>query len=236
MNLNGNDKEFEALVEELNDEAQLVAYRAPYDNYRPSLLPRLLGGILVFCGNFVYGKEPSYLKFRAVEVIARVPYHSWASAAFTLMTMFYTSERKALALSTIKEYGVFASDNETMHVVVISALSKREGHAGFVRFTLIPMLFAFFYFWMSYILYLVRPRWSLETNYLFEQHAFDSYTRFLDLHGEELKHKLVDSEYLSWYGRRPRSQYEFFRSVRNDEIIHRNRSIHEIKLNEERIA
>lgn len=232
MELNGTDKEFEALNIELNDPEQLRAYKEKYDSYKPALLPRMLGGFLVFCGNLVYGKEPSHLKFRAVEVIARVPYHSWAAAAFTLMTMFYTDEKRAIKLSTIKDYSIFASDNETMHVVVISTLTRREGRAGFIRFTLIPMLFAFFYFWMSYVLYFIKPRWSLETNYLFEQHAFDSYQRFLDTKGEELKHKPVESEYLNWYGRNPRNQYEFFQSVRNDEIVHRNRSIHEIELNE----
>lgn len=235
MELNGTDAEFEALNKQLDDEEQMRAYKTPYDNYRPAILPRVLGGFLVFCGNLVYGREPTYLKFRAVEVIARVPYHSWASAAFTLMTMFYTSEERTMKLSKIKDYAILASDNETMHVVVLSTLSRREKRAGIIRFTIIPMLFAFFYFWMSYILYLIKPRWSLETNYLFEQHAFDSYTRFLELHADDLKRKAVDSEYLGWYGRHPRNQYEFFRSVRNDEIIHRNRSIHEIGLNEGRL-
>ena len=236
MKINGTDAEFEELIKQLNDEELMREYIAAYDNYKPAFLPRLLGGFLVFCGNLVYGREPSYLKFRAVEVIARVPYHSWASAAFTLMTMFYTSEERAMKLSKIKDYAILASDNETMHVVVISMLSKREKHAGIIRFTIIPMLFAFFYFWMSYVLYILKPRWSLETNYLFEQHAFDSYTRFLELHSEELKQKTIDSEYLNWYGRHPRNQYEFFCSVRNDEIVHRNRSIHEIELNENRLS
>ncbi|HUO50424.1 MAG TPA: alternative oxidase [Candidatus Paceibacterota bacterium] len=236
MELNGTDTEFELLIEQLNNEQALAAYKAPYDGYRPALLPRLLGKFLVTCGNLVYGKEPSYLKFRAVEVIARVPYHSWASAAFTLMTLFYADEKRALKLSTIKKYALFASDNETMHVVVISALSQKEERARVVRYTIIPMVFAFFYFWMSYVLYLIKPRWSLETNYLFEQHAFDSYQRFLDTRGEELKQKRVESEYLTWYGRHPRNQYELFRSIRNDEIVHRNRSIHEIELNERRVS
>jgi len=45
-----------------------------------------------------------------------------------------------------------------------------------------------------------------------------------------LKSKSIESEFLTWYGRHPRSQYEFFRSVRNDEIVHRNKSIHEISV------
>lgn len=219
--------EFETLIETLNDDAALAAYKAPYDNYRPSLLPRILGGFLVWCGNIVYGK-PSYLKFRAVEVIARVPYHSWASAVFTLLTMFYADEKRALKLSAISRFARFASDNETMHVVVISALARKEQRSGVIRHTLIPMIFAFFYFWLSYLLYLVNPRWSLETNYLFEQHAFDQYSLFLKENEVALKAKPIESDFLAWYGRHPRSQYEFFRSVRNDEIVHRNQSIHEI--------
>lgn len=229
MELVAGDKEFETLNTELNDAEQLRAYKVPYDEYHLHLLPRLLGGFLVQCGNLVYGREPSYLKFRSIEVIARVPYHSWSSAAYTLLTVFYSDEHKALKLSSISRYARIAQDNETMHVVVISHLARAEEKAGLIRHTLIPMLFALFYFWMSYILYLVRPRWSFELNYLFEQHAFEQYDRFLNRRGEELKKKPVESEFLTRYGRNPRNQYEFFRSVRNDEIIHRNQSVHAIE-------
>lgn len=225
-------EEFEKLIESLNDEATLQAYKEPLDGYRPGLLPRLLGGVLVWCGNLVYGK-PSYLKFRAVEVIARVPYHSWSSAAFTLLTLFYADEVRALKLSTISRFARFASDNETMHVVVISALARKEQRSGVIRHTLIPMFFAFFYFWMSYLIYLINPRWSFETNYIFEQHAFDQYSLFLKDNEAMLKSKPIESEFLAWYGRHPRSQYEFFQSVRNDEIVHRNQSIHEIGFHEQ---
>ena len=99
----------ELLIESLNDEATLQSYKEPLDTYRPGLLPRLLGGMLIWCGNIVYGRSPSYLKFRAVEVIARVPYHSWASAAFTLLTLFYSDEKRAPKLSTIARFARFAS-------------------------------------------------------------------------------------------------------------------------------
>jgi len=237
MDLHGSNKEFEALVSELCDDAQLEAYKKPYDNYPVSAVSRFLGRALVWCGNLVYGKEPSYLKFRAVEVIARVPYHSWESAVYTLLTMFYTNEKKALKLSTISRFARFAQDNETMHVVVISHIAKHNGlKAGFLRYTLTPVLFAFFYFWASFFLYLLKSRWSLELNYMFEQHAFDQYSRFLEIKRDELKGKTIGSEFLTWYGRHPRSEFDFFLSVRSDEIIHRNQSIHEIGLSEERLA
>ena len=234
METEKSNKEFEALIEQLNDEVQLQEYKKPFDDYKVGTLARVLGNFLVWCGNTVYGEAPSYLKFRAVEVIARVPYHSWSSAAFTLLTMFYADEKKALQLSTITKFVRLASDNETMHVIVVSQLAGDKQKAGIIRYTLIPMFFAFFYFWASYILYLANPRWSLELNYLFEQHAFDQYARFLEEHKEELLQKPISSDFLAWYGRNPKSQYEFFRSVRNDELVHRNRSIHEIAINEGR--
>ncbi|MBX9765151.1 hypothetical protein K2X83_00745, partial [Patescibacteria group bacterium] len=119
------DHKAEELVLKLNDEQELAAFKAKYDGYKPGFVPRILGSLLVFCGNAVYGKKPSYLKFRAVEVIARVPYHSWESAAFTFLTMFFMNEKKAIALSNVAWFGRMASDNETMHVVVISQLAKK---------------------------------------------------------------------------------------------------------------
>ncbi len=224
--------EYEKLIESLNNESSLLAYKKKYDGYRPSFLPRMLGGVLIWCGNTVYGRHPTYLKFRAIEVIARVPYHSWSSAIFTLLTLFYTDEEQALKLSTISRFTKFAADNETMHVVVISALARRHERASIIRHSLVPMLFAFFYFWFSYLLYLLNPRWSLEINYLFEQHAYLQYSLFLELNKKALMRCPIDNAFLTAYGRHPRSEYEFFRSVRNDELVHRNRSIHEITLHQ----
>ncbi|MBP6946164.1 MAG: hypothetical protein KBC74_02195 [Candidatus Pacebacteria bacterium] len=223
------DAELEILNSSLNDPVVLEEYKKRYDDYKPHLLPRILGHLLVWCGNTVYGKKPSYLKFRAVEVIARVPYHSWDSASFTFLTMFYQNEEKAMHLAQLSQFARLASDNETMHVVVISALAKVEQKANVVVHTVIPMLFAFFYFWAAYWLYVFNPRDAFELNYLFESHAFEQYSRFLEEKEEELKKKTMSSKYLEWYGRTPANQYEFFKSVRNDEIIHRNKSIEEIE-------
>lgn len=197
--------------------------------YRASWFPRLLGGALVACGNFVYGVKPSYLKFRAVEVIARVPYHSWESAVYTLLTLFYTNEAQALKYARVSKFARHAQDNETMHVVVISQLAKAEEKAGFFLHTLIPLLFAFLYFWASYWLYLINPKYSYELNYLFEQHAYDQYSEFVTSREAELKAKPCQSDYLAFYGRLCANQYDFFVSVRDDELLHRNRSLEEIE-------
>lgn len=220
--------EHEKLVTSLHDETRFAAYKAECAEYCPGNVPRVLGALLVGAGNLVYGEKPSYLKFRSVEVIARVPYHSWASALFTLLTVFYTDEQRALKLSTLSQFTTYAADNETMHVIVLSALAKKHSRAGFIRHSLIPVIFSFFYFWVSYLLYLISPRASLELNYLFEHHAFEQYSEFIAAHKEKLCREPIESKFLDWYGRHPRSEYEFFCSVRNDELVHRNRSIQEI--------
>lgn len=223
------EQAFEELAKRLSDPVELASYKRLHDAYSPDLLPLLFGLLLVQGGNLVYGKKPSYLKFRAIEVIARVPYHSWEAVGFVFMTLFYSDEQKALKLAKTADFARIAQDNETMHVVVISALAQQEQQTGIIRSTLLPLCFAFFYFWSSAILYLLCKRWSFELNYVFEEHAFEQYQLFLDLHSEELKKKKVHSKFLTWYGRQPKNQYEFFVSVRNDELIHRNHSIEAIQ-------
>jgi len=134
-----------------------------------------------------------------------------------------------MRLSRVARYARLAQDNETMHTVVISQLAKSE-HTGIFRHTVIPIFFAFIYFWISYLLYLLSPRISYELNYIFEEHAFLQYSRFLELYAEELRSKPIESDFLATYGRHPRSQYEFFLSVRNDELIHRNQSLAHIEM------
>lgn len=209
--------------------ADTKAANADSDHYQCAFVPRLLGGFLIWCGNVVYGRKPSYLKFRAVEVIARVPYHSWESAVYTLLTLFYMNEARALKYARVSKFARHAQDNETMHVVVISQLAKAEEKAGFLRHTLIPMVFAFLYFWASYWLYLLNPKYSFELNYLFEQHAYDQYGEFVAEREAKLKAKPCVSEFLTFYGRSCATQYDFFVSVRDDELIHRNHSIEEIE-------
>lgn len=229
MNHLRTEEEFEMLVKKLNTPSELARTKSKYDKYPVSFLPKIMGWMLVHGGSLVYGRAPTYLKFRAVEVIARVPYHSWQAVGFVFLTLFYTNEARALSLAKTEDFARIAQDNETMHVVVISALAKQEQKSGFIRDTLIPLIFATFYFFSSVLLYIVCKRWSFELNYMFEQHAFDQYQLFLAQHEQELKKKPIHSAFLEWYGRHPANQYEFFLSVRNDELIHRNSSIEAIQ-------
>jgi ubiquinol oxidase len=222
-------KAHEDLVRQLMDPELRAAYAAPLTHHRVGFVPCVLGWLLVAAGDFFYGRKPSYQKFKAIEVIARIPYQSWESATYTLLTAFYGNEKHAIKLCRMAAFSRFAQDNETMHVVVISSLVRRMRKDGFFLHTLIPLLFSLFYFWVIYLLYMLSHRAALELNYLFEAHAYQQYQRFLDENEAELRASPMMSEFLEFYGRQVRSEYEFFETVRNDELIHRNRSIREIE-------
>ncbi len=221
--------EHERVALALLDPQLRAEYASPFDRYRTGLVPRVLGWLLVASGTLVYGRKPSYQKFKAVEVIARIPYQSWEVATYTLLTLFYMDERRAIDLAKTSAFSRMAQDNETMHVVVMSQLVRKYRCAGFIRHTLIPLLFAFFYFWTIYILYLFSRKSALELNYLFESHAYEQYERFLKENEALLKDRVMMSDFLDFYGRNVRSEYEFFELVRNDELVHRNRSLRELQ-------
>ncbi len=227
--MNEEFESHEALVRELTDPHLRDQYARPYDNHKVGFVARILGAILVGSGNLMYGKRPSYGKFKAIEVVARIPYQSWEVAAYTLVSAFHGNERIAIQLCKTSAFSRFAQDNETMHVVVISSLARRKKDHGFFRFTLIPLLFALVYFWVIYLLYMVSHRTALELNYLFESHAYAQYQDFLDANEEMLRQTPIQSDFLDFYGRSAKSEYEFFEMVRNDELIHRNRSIRELE-------
>jgi len=227
--MNEDFETHEALTRELNDPTLRAEYARTYDHYKPGIIANVLGWLLVFSGTVVYGKKPSYAKFKAVEVIARIPYQSWEVATYTLLTGLYANEERAIALAKTSAFSRQAQDNETMHVVVITQICKRLRCTGFFRHTLIPLLFAFFYFWTIYVLYMLSPKSALELNFLFESHAYAQYQEFLEREGERLRDTPVVSDFLAFYGRNVRSEYELFESIRNDELIHRNRSIREMQ-------
>lgn len=219
-----NEEKHEQLVIALNDPESLSAYKAAGDGFTVGLIPRILGSILVGLGTTFFGEKPSYGKFKSIEVIARIPYQSWEVVSYMLLTAFYSNEKRAISLAKTSFFGRGSQDNETMHVVVIAQLAKKYGQNGFLLHTLVPLLFSFFYFLASFLLYLFSPRSAMELNYLFEDHAFAQYDRFLRENAEELKKRSVSSDYLDFYGRKVLSEYALFESIRNDEIIHRNRS------------
>ncbi len=217
-------EEHEALLKQFKDKEKLKSYKERYDNLPTSFFPRLLAKILFGTVDIIYGKKPSIRKFKVIEVVARVPYQTWEFANYLLTTNFYTNEEKALKFASRGDFGKFAQDNETMHVVVISQICKKEHRGNWPIHTFIPIVLAYIYFIISTILYLISSKYSYELNYLFENHAYNQYEWFIKDHADDLEKKSLKSKFLDFYGRPAKNQLAFFEAVKNDEIIHRNQS------------
>ena len=194
-----------------------------------SPLPRLVAKLLISGTSLLYGHEPSYRKFRALEVIARAPYHSWEAAAFFLLTFFYADERRALALAATTRFARTAQDNETLHVVVVSGLARQAGQCGFWRDTAVPLALTLAASTASFLLFLANPPWSFEVNAVLEAHAYEQYGRFLAKHGEALKKTPISGPFLAWHGRATSTEYAFFRSVQRDERAHWHASLQQAR-------
>lgn len=224
-------REHETLACALNNDSLRVAYAKPFDSYAPGIIAQILGGILITFGNLTYGRKPTYAKFKAIEIVARIPYQSWEMATYTLLTFFYSNEQKALELARTHAFSRTAQDNETMHVVIMSTLARTHEQQSFIRHTLAPLLFSFVYFLIVYVLYLFSRRSALDLNYIFESHAYSQYSIFLKTRENTLRKQPITSEFLVFYGREVRSEYELIELIRNDELIHRNRSVRELQTN-----
>ncbi len=217
-------REHEALLQQLQDGNKLKIYKEAYDGLPTGFFPRFFARILFGSMDLVYGKKPHLAKFKVLEVIARVPYQSWEFVNYLITTHFYMNEHKAIECALRGDEGKFAQDNETMHVVVISQICKQEKVGNWVMHTLAPVLVSYVYFMISTLLYFFDRRHSYQLNYLFENHAYNEYEKFIREHSETLKQKPARCAFLDFYGRECANQLELFESIKNDEIIHRNES------------
>lgn len=197
-----------------------------YPNFRAAVLPTLLARALFAITDIVYGSAPSYRKFYAIEIIARIPYQSWELWSYIVQTLYFSQEQKTIELGELTHFSRVAQDNETMHVVVIGTILQKQHSFLMLAF---PFVLSFVYFQASFLLHLLSRTWAYELNFLFEEHAYKTYDAFLQQEGEKLKEAPLHSAYLAWYGRDVSNQYEFIELVRNDELLHRNASAAHMK-------
>ncbi len=221
----------ERLLKKLNNKEKLRIYKEKYDNYKTGIFPRIISNFLFGTVDILYGFKPSIQKFKVIEVVARVPYETWEFVNYFLITSFFNNEDKAIKYSKIANFGKFSQDNETMHVVVISQICKNENKGNWFSHTLVPIILAYIYFFISTILYIFSKKASYELNYLFENHAYNQYSKYILENKDKLKNKKFNSKYLEYYGRKINNELDLFISIRNDEIIHRNKSIEYIIFN-----
>lgn len=178
--------------------------------------------------DILYGRERTLSKFKVLEIVARVPYQAWENVAYIAITHTYADPRLARRIIDRVKESRIQQDNEQWHLLMLEELrGKKQIHEGFIRYWLIPQVLAFIYYNISWLLYVIHPKWSYRLNVEFEDHAEHEYMQFVadnpDLESEPFASIFADD-----YGQFA-SYADLFRQIGYDERLHKLESLDRIK-------
>ena len=171
--------------------------------------------------DLVYGAPRTLEKFRVIEVVARVPYMAWESVAYVAMT--HTSKDTGFARRIYDRALVarFEQDNEQWHLLILEELT-RDGRRPWLKGRIIPQVLAVIYYQLSWMMFVVNPKWSYRLNADFEDHAAHEYAYLVDEHPEWEGQPFV-SAFEADYGSYD-DLADMFRQIGYDEVVHREES------------
>ncbi len=174
--------------------------------------------------DLIYGRPRSLSKFKVLEVVARVPYQAWENVAYVAVTHRYSRPAFARRIFDRVHESRGQQDNEQWHLLIMEELVERAGkREGFVKFRVLPQALAMAYYWLSWLLYVIRPRWSYALNADFEDHAEHEYARFVAEH-PELEDEPYDGLFADDYGHFA-SVADLLRQIGHDERTHKLESL-----------
>ncbi len=196
----------------------LALSRRPY-----SLLARLL---FLFMDVF-YGRPKNLSKFKVLEVIARVPYQAWEHVAYIAMTHTYGVPNFARRIFEFVQESRHQQDNEQWHLLILEEMTQKKGiHENFFLYRILPQFMAFFYYHVSWILYVIKPAWSYGLNADFEDHAEHEYMEFVR-DNPSFEQEPFESDFKSDYGNF-KTLADLFRNIGLDERTHKEESLNRI--------
>jgi ubiquinol oxidase len=171
----------------------------------------------------IYGKARTLDKFRVLEVVARVPYQAWENVGYVAMT--HTARRPGFARRVFDSVRIsrWEQDNEQWHLLILEELTASSSRLGWFRRQAVPQVLAFTYYWLSWVLYVVRPKWSYRLNADFEDHAEHEYALLVQ-ENPAWETTPFNSEFIDEFGNYE-TLAELFRQIGYDERLHKEQSI-----------
>ena len=187
-----------------------------------------LARLLFISMDLIYGRRRTLSKFKVLEVIARVPYQAWENVAYVAMTHTHMDPGFARRIyDRIRESRV-QQDNEQWHLLILEELTARKGIGeNVIWYRVLPQIMAFTYYNISWLLYVIKPRWSYLLNTHFEDHAEHEYMLYVQEH-PELEREPFESMFEADYGRFA-SLADCFRQIGYDERTHKEESLARIE-------
>jgi hypothetical protein len=175
----------------------------------------------------VYGRPRTLSKFKVLELVARVPYQAWENVAYVAITHTSGTPDRARRIFEWVSASRRQQDNEQWHLLILEELIDRlDLTEDFLRYTVVTQVLAFAYYYLSWLLYVVRPASSHLLNADFEDHAQHEYALFVREHPEWETTPFV-SEFADDYGHYS-SLADAFRQVSYDEKVHKQESLDRI--------
>ena len=150
-----------------------------------------------------------YARFYVLETVARVPYFSFVSILHLYETLGLW--RKVDYMETH-----FAQTmNEYHHLLIMENLGGDERFIDrfFAQHT------AFFYYWLTCLIYVVSPCMAYNLSEQIEEHAYHTYDEFLKNHGVSLSLEKPPPVAVNYYNN-VESLYDVFVNIRDDEGKH----------------
>jgi len=187
-----------------------------------------LGRFLFWVMDILYGEKRTFSKFKVLEVIARVPYQAWEHVAYIAMTHIYRKPDKARRIFEFVIEARHQQDNEQWHLFILEELTQKKGlKENFLLYRFIPQFIAFFYYHISWILYVIKPAWSYELNADFEDHAEHEYMEFVKAN-PDFEQESFESQFQKDYGEFE-NLADLLRQIGLDERQHKQESLDRIE-------
>jgi hypothetical protein len=186
----------------------------------PRLRYGFLARVLFLTMDAFYGRKRTLSKFKVLEVVARVPYQAWEHVAYIAMTHTHGEPHFARRIFDFISESRHQQDNEQWHLLILVEMIARRGQKeGLVRYRLVPQILAFFYYHVTWLLYVIRPGLSYELNAHFEDHAEHEYMEYVR-ENPSLETTPFESDFEEDYGAFA-SQADLFRQIALDERQHK---------------
>ena len=199
----------------------------------PRLESNLILKTMYVTFDIFYGKARTLPKFLVLEILARYPYWAWETGSCKMLSKLYSQtgpvdqELVKELLHTI-ELGRDSQDNEQWHMMLLSDLIHQQGiPLSWVKHVLLPRCMAFVYYYLTRIIYFLRPAWSFSMNAAFESHAEHEYMMLVK-ENPGWEEGEVQSCFFEYYPKQ-KSLCDLLRRIALDERDHMNHSLEEVE-------
>jgi len=207
---------------------RLTSERLKHEQANTLAAPRmrygLLARLLFVSMDILYGRPKTLGKFRVLEIIARMPYQAWENVAYIAITHAHADPVFARRIFDWVRESRSQQDNEQWHLLILEELKNKSGiRERFFHHWFIPQVISFLYYNISWLLYVIRPKWSYLLNAHFEDHAEHEYMTYV-AENPALEQVPFDSAFEADYGNFA-CLADLFRQIGYDERVHKLESL-----------